>query len=53
MDYLNPIISAYVLNQFASHWLLFDVLNSAIAMNYKAKEEVNVRPSFEFLMDDD
>jgi len=32
---------------------LFDVLNSAIVMTYKAKEEVNVRPSFEFLMDDD
>jgi hypothetical protein len=26
MDYLNPIINACVLNQFANHWLLFDAL---------------------------
>jgi hypothetical protein len=42
-----------VLNQSTSHLLLFNALNSAITMSFKAKEEVNVRPSFEFLMDDE
>ncbi len=53
VDYLNHIFNACVLKQFAGHWLLFDGLNSTIIMSSKSKEEVNVRPSFEFLMDDD
>ncbi len=52
MDCLSLVISAYVLNQFVGQWLLFDALNSVITMSSKA-EEVNVRPFFEFLMDDD
>ncbi len=53
VKYLNPIISVCVLNQFDGHWILFDALNSTIIMSSKTKEEINVRPSFEFLMDDD
>ncbi len=53
MDYLSLIVNACVLNQFAGHWLLFNTLNFAITMSSKAKEEVNAKPSFESLMDDD
>lgn len=53
MDCLSLVVNACVLNQSTNHWLLFNVLNSAITMSFKAKEEVNVRPSFEFLMDDE
>jgi hypothetical protein len=51
VDYLSLIVSAYVLNQSTSQWLLFDALNSAITMSFSA-EKVNLKPSFEFLMDD-
>ncbi len=53
MDYLSPIVNVCVLNQFASHWLLSNALNSTMTMNSKAKEEVNAKPSFESFMDDD
>jgi len=53
VDYLNHVINDCVLKQFTGHWLLFNALNSTIIMSSKSKEEVNVRPSFEFFMDDD
>jgi hypothetical protein len=53
VDYLNLIVNECVLIQFSGHWLLSNALNSTITMSSKAKEEVDVRPSFESLMDDD
>jgi hypothetical protein len=53
VNYLNLVISVCVLNQFDGHWLLFDALNSTFIMSSKAKEEIHVRLSFKFLMDDD
>ncbi len=52
MDSLSHVVSACVLNQSIGRWLLFDALNFTITMSSKANEEVNVRPSFESLMDD-
>ncbi len=33
VDFLGPIVFACILNQFRSHWLLSDVLNSALSMS--------------------
>jgi hypothetical protein len=52
VDSLNHVVGVCVLNQSIGHLLLSDVLNFTITMSSKANEEVNVRPSFEPLMDD-
>ncbi len=44
---------ARVLNQFSSHWLLFDALHSASTMCFKNKEEVTYPPPQVNLIDDD
>jgi len=35
IDVLSSVVSAYVLNQYHGHWLLFDVLNAIITLNLK------------------
>jgi hypothetical protein len=50
---LFPIVSTCVLNQSHGHWLISDVLHSAISMNLKLKEENQIVVSFENFMDDD
>ncbi len=52
MDYLSPIVSAYVFNQFHGHWLFSDALHSAISKSLKLKEENKIIPSFESLIED-
>jgi len=51
LDYLSLIVNVCVLNQFAG--LLFNALNFLIITSFKAKEEVNAKPYFKSLMDDD
>ncbi len=53
VDYLSLLVFACVLNQSSGHWLLSDDLHSAISTNLKLREEKQVLPSFESLMDDD
>jgi hypothetical protein len=53
VDYLSLVVSTYVLNHSHGHWLLSDVLHFAISMSLKLKEENQILPSFESLMDDD
>jgi hypothetical protein len=53
VDYLSPIVSACVLNQFRGYWLFNDALHFAISMSLKLKEENKIIPSFESLMEDD
>jgi hypothetical protein len=52
-DFLFPIVSTCVLSQSCGHLLLNDVLHFAISMNLKLKEENQIVPSFENLMDVD
>ncbi len=52
VDYLKHVVSVCILNQSIGHWLLLHALNSTISMSSKARDEMNLRPSFEFLMDD-
>ncbi len=52
VDYLSLVVSPYVLNQYTSQWLLFHALNFVITMS-SIVEKINVRPSFEFFLDDD
>jgi len=47
MDYLSPIVFAYVLNQSCGHWLISDVLHCHF------HEENQVVLSIENVMDDD
>jgi hypothetical protein len=53
VDCLSLVIYVCVFNQSHGHWLLSDVLHSAISMSLKLKEENQILPSFESLMDDD
>jgi hypothetical protein len=53
VDYLFPIVIAYVLNQSRGHWLFNDVLHFAISLNLKLKEDNQVLFSFESLMEDE
>ncbi len=46
-------MGACVLNQFSSHWLLYDALQYAIIMCLKIKEEVTYPPPQVNLIDDD
>jgi hypothetical protein len=46
-------LSACVLNQFSSHWLLFDALQSTITMCLKCKELVTNPLAQVNLIDDD
>jgi len=46
-------VGACVLNQFSSHWLLYDALQYAIIMCLKIKEEVTYPPPQVNLIDDD
>jgi hypothetical protein len=52
VDCLSLVVFAHVLNQSRGHWLLSDVLHFAISMKLKFKEENEVVPSFESVMDD-
>jgi hypothetical protein len=53
VDCFYPIVGACVLNQFSSHWLLYDALQYAIIMCLKIKEEVTYPPPQVNLIDDD
>jgi len=53
VDCLSPIVSTCVLNQLCGHWLLGNVVHSAISMSLKLKEENKIIPSFGSLMEDD
>ncbi len=53
MDFLFPIVFAYVINQSHEHWLLSDALHAIISMNLKLKGKNQVVFSFENIMDDD
>jgi hypothetical protein len=53
VDCLSPIVFACVLNQSRGQCVLHDVLHSTISMSLKFKEENQVLPSFESLIDDD
>jgi hypothetical protein len=53
VDCLFPIVPACVLNESHGHWLLSDALHFTISMNLRLKEENQIVPSFETLMDDD
>jgi len=53
VDYSSLIVFTCVLNQSARHWLLSNALNSIITMTSKVRDEMHLRPSFEYLMDDD
>jgi hypothetical protein len=53
VDCFFPIVSTYVVNQPCGHWLLSDALHIAISMSLKLKEENQIIPSFERLMEDD
>jgi hypothetical protein len=52
VDCLFPIIPACVFNQSHGLWLLSDALHFIISMNLRLKEENQIAPSFETLMDD-
>jgi len=52
VDSLSHVVGVCVLNQSIGRWLLSNALNFTIITSSKANEEVNVRPSFESLMDD-
>jgi hypothetical protein len=51
VDCLSLTVFACVLNQSHGHWLLNDVLHSTISMSLKLREENQVLPSFESIMD--
>jgi hypothetical protein len=53
IDYLSLVIYTCILNQPVGHWLLSNALNSTITMNSKARDEMHLKLSFEFVMDDD
>jgi hypothetical protein len=53
VDCSSSIIIVYVQNQFRSHWLLSDVVNFAIIISYKLKEQVWIALALYQLMDDD
>jgi hypothetical protein len=50
---LSSIIISYVYNQFRGHWLLSDVVNFAIMISYKLKEQFEIALTLYQLMDDD
>ncbi len=47
------MVTSYVLNQSHGCWLLSDALHSTISMNLKLKEENEIVPSFDSLMEND
>jgi hypothetical protein len=54
MNFLSPIVSVCVLNQFSNnHWLLFDALQHAITMCLRCKEEFTNPHAQVNLIDDD
>ncbi len=53
IDYLFPIVIAYVLSQSLGHWLLTNALNSIISLSLKLKKDSEPLPSFEHLMEDE
>lgn len=53
INYLSPIVIAYVLNQSLGHWLLTNALNSIISLSLKLKRDSEPLPSFEHLMEDE
>jgi hypothetical protein len=50
---LFKIVIVCVLNQYGGHLLLSDVLNSTISISLKTRDEVEISPTFNNLMDDD
>jgi hypothetical protein len=53
MDCLFIIIFVCVFNQSHGHWLLNDAFHFIDLMSLKLKEENEIVPSFEILMEDD
>jgi hypothetical protein len=53
VDFFSHCHFLYVLNQFHGCWLLSDALLSTISMNLKLKEENDIVPSFDSLMEND
>jgi hypothetical protein len=51
MDFLSLIVIACVLNQFKSHWLLYDALLFAITMRLKFNKEKNTRDLLSLMLD--
>jgi phage gp36-like protein len=52
VDSLALVVSAYILDQSKSHWLLSDALNFVITMSLKFKDEI-VSTTFNNLMKED
>jgi len=50
VDFLDLVISIYILNQPRGHWLLNDALNFSISMSLKFKDEIDFA-TFENLME--
>jgi hypothetical protein len=53
VDCFSPIVFVCVFNQSCGQWVLSDALHSTISMNLKFREENQILPSFESLMDDE
>jgi hypothetical protein len=51
VDVLSPIMFACVINQSKFHWLLNDVLNYAIFIYWKVKDESRISSSFDNFME--
>jgi len=52
VDSLFPIVITCVINQYKSHWLLFDALKFAITMCLKFREKI-INPSIPINLSDD
>jgi hypothetical protein len=52
IDYLDLVVSTYILNQSRGHWLLNDALNYAISMSLKFRNEID-SITFHNLMEED
>jgi hypothetical protein len=53
VDCISPIVTTCVQNQSRGHWLLSDVLHSAISMSLKLIEDLKNIPSSLALMEED
>ncbi len=51
MDCLFQFVFVYVFNQSHGHWLFNDALHFTILMNLNLKQENQIVPSFESLME--
>jgi hypothetical protein len=51
--YIFPIVIVFVLNQFCEHWFFSDALHFANFLSLKLKENNELMPSFQSLMEDE